>query len=105
MSNLSKILLEQIIKKILEEADPDKIVLFGSMARNDDMRSSDIDIALFGVERMKAIVIKDKLNDQIESLRDFDVIAFDSLKNKPLKNKIIQEGITVYERRSGPQAG
>ena len=96
--NLSKQLIEQIINKILEEIKAEKIVVFGSQVRDDQRKSSDIDIALFGVKDKKVFLLKDKLNDELDTLRDIDVVVFDTLKNEKLKDRILKEGVVIYER-------
>jgi predicted nucleotidyltransferase len=40
------VILQEIINRIVEEADPDKVVLFGSRARNHHKDSSDYDICV-----------------------------------------------------------
>ena len=83
--NLPEELINQIIKEILSETNPEKIVLFGSHVRNNHIKSSDIDIALFGVSNEKIFLLKEKLNEELDTLRDIDLISFDSLKNEKLK--------------------
>lgn len=96
--NLSKKLINQIVKKILTEIKVEKIVIFGSQVRNDRRESSDIDIALFGVKNERIFLLKDKLNEELNTLRDIDLVLFDALKNKKLKEKILEEGVIIYER-------
>src|SRR3989339_486433 len=56
---LNKIVLDQIIDKILQVTTPDKIILFGSQARGDAKNDSDYDI----------LIIKDNIEDQRTTLR------------------------------------
>lgn len=97
---LSEDLLNQITEKILKEVKPEKIVIFGSQVRNDKTKSSDIDIALFGVTDAKIFILKDKLNEELSTLRDIDLVLFDTLKNEKLRERILKEGIVIYERSS-----
>ncbi len=97
---LSKKLIEQIIDKIRQEVDVEKIVIFGSQVRDDRRESSDIDIALFGVKGKRVFLLKDKLNEELDTLRDIDLIVFDNLKNEGLKKRILKEGVVIYERGS-----
>lgn len=97
---LSKKLVEQIIDKIRQEVDVEKIVIFGSQVRDDRRESSDIDIALFGVKSKRVFLLKDKLNEELDTLRDIDLIVFDNLKNEGLKKRILKEGVVIYERGS-----
>jgi len=89
---------EQIIRLITRKVVPEKVVVFGSQARQDSRAGSDIDIALFGVDAEQAALLQDELNDELETLRDVDVVAFDGLKNENLKTRILREGKVIYER-------
>ena len=96
--SLSKQLIDQITSKILEEIKVEKIVVFGSQVRADHRKSSDIDIALFGVKNKKVFILKDKLNEELDTLRDVDLVLFDTLTNEQLKHRILKEGVVIYER-------
>ena len=96
--SLSKQLIDQITSKILEEIKVEKIVVFGSQVRADHRKSSDIDIALFGVKNKKVFMLKDKLNEELDTLRDVDLVLFDTLTNEQLKHRILKEGVVIYER-------
>ena len=96
--SLSKQLIEQIVSKILEEIKAEKIVVFGSQVRSDHRKSSDIDIALFGVKNKKTFLLKDKLNEELNTLLDVDLVSFDDLENEKLKDRILKEGVIIYER-------
>lgn len=100
VANLSDNLIKQIVQKILEEVKPQKIVIFGSQAREDNAGSSDIDIALFGADENMLFKVKDKLNEELDTLRDIDLVLYESVKNKKLKKRIAEEGIVIYERGS-----
>ena len=98
--NLSDNLINQIVQKILEEVKPEKIVIFGSQARSDNAKSSDIDIALFGTDENMLFKVKEKLNEELDTLRDIDLVLYESVKNEKLKKRIAEEGVVIYERGS-----
>ena len=98
--NIPKQLIEQVVKKILEEVQPERIVVFGSSVRGDSTNSSDIDIALFGAKDEKIFLLRDKLNNELRTLKDIDIVLFDTLKNDVLKKRILSDGVVVYERSS-----
>lgn len=62
------------IVKLAEKCGIDKVILFGSRARGDNSRTSDIDIAVSGgqVYRFKCSV-----DDEVETLLMFDVVNLD----------------------------
>ncbi len=95
---LDKKLIKQIVGKINQELDVDKIILFGSQVRQDKQISSDIDIAIEGISAVQAGFIKEILNEEIETLLDFDALSLDELSNETLKKRIYKEGMVIYER-------
>lgn len=97
---LSEKLIEQIIEKIISETAVSRIVLFGSTVRDDCRATSDIDIALFGITAEKTYLLKDKLNEELDTLRDVDIVLFGRLKNERLKERILKEGVVIYERNT-----
>ena len=91
-------LLDEIVQFILKKIDPEKIVIFGSAVRQDYRRTSDIDIALFGVGKVTAAEIEDYLNENLPTLKQIDVLGFENLDNDQLKKRILEEGQIIYER-------
>jgi len=100
MNDISRELISAITELIRQNCDAEKIVLYGSSARGDMSRSSDIDIALFGVPVSQLGLIRLELAENLPSLRDVDVQAFESIRNENLRKRILEEGIIVYERSS-----
>jgi predicted nucleotidyltransferase len=49
--------LNEIVKRIVEEADPDKIILFGSRAKGEEKKESDYDICVLkeGIEHRRKL--------------------------------------------------
>ena len=87
--------LQDIVDKILAVSSPDKIVLYGSRAKGGNGARSDFDIALFGKVNMGQVW------DSIQSaqtLLDIDVVSFAELADGAFKQKILAEGVVVYER-------
>ena len=46
MAKVSDDLLQQMVNTIVEESDPDRIILFGSQARGDTHEHSDVDLVV-----------------------------------------------------------
>ena len=51
-------LMDQMVQAIVDEVDPEQVILFGSRARGDERESSDIDLVVveaepFGLERSR----------------------------------------------------
>jgi predicted nucleotidyltransferase len=98
MLKIEQTLLAEIVAKITSISSPEKILIFGSQVREDIARSSDIDIALFGVPQSAVNSIKGILNDDVKTLRDIDVVAFESITNERMKKQILKQGVVIYER-------
>lgn len=97
--------LIEIIQKIVEVAVPDKIILFGSRAKEEQKKESDYDICVL----IKKIRHKRELAQSIYMKLDVnvpvDVIVetperFNELKDNPflIYNEIAKYGRVVYEK-------
>ena len=98
-------ILAEIVQKVVEEAVPDKIILFGSRAKGEQAKDSDYDIFVL----KSGVVHKRKLAQRIYLMLDVnvpvDVIVetpetFDELKDNPflIYNEIAKYGQVVYEK-------
>ena len=75
----------EIIKQIKNCADVEKIIIYGSRARNENKPYSDIDIAI--IFRGNLAVIKDRLNENIRTLLKFDIHDYNELPEYLRRNK------------------
>ena len=98
-------ILTEIIQKIVEEAVPEKIILFGSRAKGEQTKDSDYDICVL----KKGVFHKRKLAQRIYLALDVsasvDIIVetpeiFNELKNNPflIYSDIAKFGNVVYEK-------
>ena len=88
--------LREILASIpeIEEA-----VLYGSRARGDYKRGSDIYLSLKGenMGRKQLVLLRDKL--YLSRLPYFvDTNIFSELKSQPFINNILRDGVTIYRR-------
>jgi len=98
--------LKEIIKRIVEEVDPDKIILFGSQAKGESKNWSDYDICVLKkdikhrrklAQRIycKLFGVKVSVDIIVETLERFEELK----QNKFLVYREIAEyGRTVYEK-------
>ena len=97
---LSKKNIDDIICIIKKYAEVEKAVIFGSRARGDYKKSSDIDIALFG--KNLTHTINTKIFYEIDNLYlpyKIDLLNFNSLDNEEkLKQNILNEGVEIYAK-------
>lgn len=73
----------------------EKMILFGSRARGDYRRTSDIDLAVYGgsVARFQA-----DIDEEVSTLLSFDIVAMDGSVQKELVDSIKREGKVLYEK-------
>lgn len=99
--NLSNIDLPEKIVKSLNEIfnsfeSIERVILFGSRARKENKKSSDIDLAIYGVDEEKVKIIN--RIDEINTLYSFDIIFVDNETSDKLLQQIKKDGVIIYER-------
>ncbi|MBU2599095.1 nucleotidyltransferase domain-containing protein [bacterium] len=79
------------------------LIIFGSFVRNEMIRSSDIDLAVYRNEKIptKTIVeAKEELKMKTHTLRDIDLINLTKDVNVDLLKKILEEGVIWKETKN-----
>jgi len=98
--------LKEIIKRIVEEADPDKIILFGSRAKWDNKNWSDYDICVLKSDIVKRNDLEKRIYLKLFGVGvPVDIIVETPERFKELKvnkfliyREIAKYGRTVYEK-------
>ena len=89
---------DNVIREIVELAekhDLKKVILFGSRARGDFQRASDIDLAVSGGNvSMFALDVE----EETSTLLEFDVVNLDLELQEKLLESIKKEGMILYEK-------
>lgn len=89
--------IPQITNLIVSTLHPKRVLLFGSRARNDMHPRSDFDFAVEGKvspqkwDKLLALLEKNNI-----TLLPIDLVQLETASS-PLKNRILKEGIVVYE--------
>ena len=89
---------EQVINEIIELAKHhkiEKIILFGSRARGDYHRASDIDLAVYGGNVVEFAV---DVEEMTSTLLSYDVIDMKKENKQNLIETIEKEGVLLYEK-------
>ncbi|MBI2761510.1 MAG: nucleotidyltransferase domain-containing protein [Chloroflexi bacterium] len=74
------------------------MLVYGSRAKGNFRRESDIDLVLVGVhEDLQAEAVADEL-DELPLPYHFDVKAYHSIQYEPLRDHIDRIGVTLYRR-------
>jgi len=88
--------LQNIVEE-LKKSNPKSIILFGSRARGDFNKNSDIDIAVdINLSFRGKRKLKEKI-DAISGLYSVDLVFLDEAQND-LKEKILKEGKVLYAK-------
>ena len=89
---------EQVIKEIVllaRKHNIEKVVLFGSRARGDYHRASDIDLAVYGGD---VVGFSLDVEEQTSTLLTYDVIDMKKKHEAAFMNSIEKEGTVLYEK-------
>ena len=87
--------IEQDIISIAIKNDIKKLILFGSRARGDFKRTSDIDLAVEG-GNISAFAVQ--VDEEVSTLLEFEIINLDGRVQKELLESIRREGVLLYEK-------
>lgn len=83
------------IKKLAQKYEIQKVVLFGSRARGDYRKVSDIDLAVSG-GNIAAFALD--VEEETSTLLKYDVVNLDGSVQKELLESIEKEGVVLYEK-------
>ena len=89
---------ERVLQEILQfarDAGVERLVLFGSRARGTHSARSDIDLAVYGGD-FDALYFR--VQEETESLLEFDLIDMHRKVSPSLLEEIEREGIEIYEK-------
>ena len=89
---------ERVLQEILQfarDAGVERLVLFGSRARGTHSERSDIDLAVYGGD-FDAFYFR--VQEEMESLLEFDLIDMHRKVSPSLLEDIEREGIEIYEK-------
>ena len=92
---LNKSLVNKVLK-ILSPHRPNRVGIFGSFARGENIKQSDLDILISfkeSVSLLKLVMIQQELSDKLHL--DVDLVTEGSLKNKKLKKSIYTDLIML----------
>ena len=93
-SGISDVVLQQI-RSFAQKYQIERIILFGSRARGDFHRTSDIDLAISGGDFANFSIDVDELTD---TLLKYDFVNLDGAVQEELLESIQKEGVLIYEK-------
>jgi predicted nucleotidyltransferase len=75
----------------------DKVILFGSRARGDNRKNSDVDLCIFGDNITHLILAKIDMDiNELNTPLSFDILGFNELSKEELIKNILSEGVIIY---------
>lgn len=83
------------IRSLAQKHKLDKVILFGSRARGDFGRASDIDLAVSGGDIVRFGL---DVDEETWTLLEYDVVNLDQGVSDELWESIKREGIVLYEK-------
>ena len=85
------------IRNLAQKYDIEKVILFGSRARGDFRRTSDIDIAVTGGDFARFAL---DVDEETSTLLEYDIVNLDRDMQDELRESIEKEGRILYEKMS-----
>jgi len=100
---LDESLLRKIVSVIAKRLSVERAVIYGSRARGNFKNYSDIDIAISAPSMPGAEFSQLAFDiDSLPIIFKMDIVHLEPLKNAPLKEKILRDGKTIFERSESP---
>lgn len=98
-TGISEKFIRELIAYCSSNISIEKVLLFGSRARGDYRKTSDIDLAIFtnGVTHSQQNLILHTILQMSTPLK-LDVLFFDRLSKEKLKSNILHDGVIIYEQ-------
>lgn len=83
------------IRMLAKRNQLDRVILFGSRARGDYLRNSDIDLAVSGGNITSFAL---DVEEETSTLLSYDVVDMGKKIDGKLRESIEEEGIAIYEK-------
>ncbi len=90
--------VEHDIQKFAKKDGIEKVILFGSRAKQTNRERSDIDIAFSSGENGDSEEFYNDINENVHSLLMFDIVDLDDGISDELQSEIDKYGVTIYEK-------
>lgn len=98
-TGISKRFIDELQSYCFKNNQIDKILLFGSRARGDFHKTSDIDLAIFtkNSSHTQQNLMEDAIKEMTTPLK-MDVVFMDRLTKDKLISNIKRDGVVIYEQ-------
>ncbi len=85
------------ISDIGKECNANKIIIYGSRARGDNRENSDINIAVFGVQKSEQGKFTNAI-EELPTLIEFDIVFVNEGTDENLLNNILKDGVVLMSK-------
>lgn len=92
--------IKKILNKILKDKPVYQVILFGSYAKRQATKSSDIDLVIDTKSKLRGFAllrliceIKEELQKEIDGFEKYEIV-----ENSPISKEIEETGVIVYEK-------
>lgn len=94
--------IQSIVQAVSEFPEIQEVVVFGSRAKNNFQKGSDVDLALKGKHINEKLVnrLRFQLNEELPLPYFFDVLDYKEIKNTQLREHIDRVGKCIYVAQS-----
>lgn len=93
-TGIKPIVLEEI-RMLAQKHKINKVILFGSRARGDYWRASDIDLAVQGGDIVNFAL---DVEENTSTLLQYDIVNYSEKISEELRNEIERDGVILYEK-------
>lgn len=93
-TGIRKCVLEEI-RSLAQQYEIKKVILFGSRARGDFYKTSDIDLAVCGGDFIRFSL---DVEEETSTLLQYDIVNLDGAVSENLRESILKEGRILYEK-------
>jgi predicted nucleotidyltransferase len=94
--NLENGIANQIVDISKKHKYIDKVILFGSRARGDNLLKSDIDLGVYSNSSIAEF--KDEIEEKVSTLLEFDFSHMNNIEDKFFIEQVEKEGVIIYEK-------
>ncbi|MEJ6949641.1 nucleotidyltransferase domain-containing protein [Natronospora cellulosivora (SeqCode)] len=97
---ISEDIFRKIVGTIEKFPSIEQVYVFGSRARGDFSKGSDLDLALSGenITSKEVNLLQDAL-DNLNTIISIDIVNIDEIEKEKLSNNIKKEGVLIYDRK------
>jgi len=95
-TGLPDTLIQQVLDIVKEFPEITEVKLYGSRAKGNYRKYSDVDLAIFGrIDGLITGKIREEL-EELDTIYQFDVVHFDKINNEISRLNIENEGVSLH---------